>query len=121
MTHVLDPSPAPGRPKRDLLTELPALTRPQAGGHLGVRARAAGANEYGQPVTVDFAQRVHLIVQGRTGSGKSRLSYGLRQQLAAPPDAIIAGSDPSSVLLQPFQDTRHAPLASFARGLAVTT
>jgi hypothetical protein len=43
-----------------------------------------GANEYGQPVTVDFAQRVHLIVQGRTGSGKSRLSYGLRQQLAAP-------------------------------------
>lgn len=80
-----------------------------------------GANEYGQPVTVDFAQRVHLIVQGRTGSGKSRLSYGLLQQLAAPPDAIIAGSDPSSVLLQPFQDTRHAPLASFARGLAVTT
>ena len=68
-----------------------------------------GANEYGQPVTIDFAQRVHLIVQGRTGSGKSRLSYGLLHQLAAAPDAIIAGSDPSSVLLRPFEGTRHAP------------
>jgi hypothetical protein len=68
-----------------------------------------GANEYGQPVTIDFSQRVHLIVQGRTGSGKSRLSYGLLQQLAAAPDAIIAGSDPSSVLLRPFKDTPHAP------------
>jgi hypothetical protein len=68
-----------------------------------------GANEYGQPATVDFAERVHLIVQGRTGSGKSRLSYGLLQQLAAAPDAIIAGSDPSSVLLRPFEGTRHAP------------
>jgi S-DNA-T family DNA segregation ATPase FtsK/SpoIIIE len=67
-----------------------------------------GANEYGQPVTVDFSQRVHLIVQGRTGSGKSRLSYGLLQQLATAPDAIIAGSDPSSVLLRPFEGTRHA-------------
>jgi len=67
-----------------------------------------GANEHGQPVTVDFTQRVHLIVQGRTGSGKSRLSYGLLLQLAAACDAIIAGSDPSSVLLRPFQDTRHA-------------
>ena len=52
---------------------------------------------------------MHLIVQGRTGSGKSRLSYGLLQQLAAAPDAIIAGSDPSSVLLRPFEGTRHAP------------
>ncbi|MDQ4104277.1 MAG: FtsK/SpoIIIE domain-containing protein [Actinomycetota bacterium] len=68
-----------------------------------------GANEYGQPVTIDFAQRVHLIVQGRTGSGKSRLSYALLQQLAAASDAIIAGSDPSSVLLRPFENTRHAP------------
>jgi hypothetical protein len=68
-----------------------------------------GANEYGQPVIVDFSQRVHLIVQGRTGSGKSRLSYVLLQQLAAAPDAIIAGSDPSSVLLRPFEGTRHAP------------
>jgi S-DNA-T family DNA segregation ATPase FtsK/SpoIIIE len=67
-----------------------------------------GANEFGQPVTVDFGQRTHLLVQGRTGSGKSRLSYAILQQLAAAPDAVIAGSDPSSVLLRPFAGSRHA-------------
>jgi len=67
-----------------------------------------GADEYGRPVTIAFSERVHLIVQGRTGSGKSRLSYAILQQLAAGPDAIIAGSDPSSVLLRPFQGSRHA-------------
>jgi hypothetical protein len=68
-----------------------------------------GADEYGRPVTVDFAQRTHLIVQGRTGSGKTRLSYAILQQLAAAPDAVIAGCDPSSVLLRPFEGTRHEP------------
>nr|MBA2308441.1 hypothetical protein [Pseudonocardiales bacterium] len=68
-----------------------------------------GADEYGRPVTINFGERVHLIVQGRTGSGKSRLSYAVLQQLATAPDAIIAGSDPSSVLLRPFQGSRHAP------------
>jgi S-DNA-T family DNA segregation ATPase FtsK/SpoIIIE len=68
-----------------------------------------GANEHGQPVTIDFTDRVHLLIQGRTGSGKSRLSYAILQQLAAAPDAIIAGSDPSSVLLRPFEGSRHAP------------
>jgi S-DNA-T family DNA segregation ATPase FtsK/SpoIIIE len=67
-----------------------------------------GTNERGQPVTIDFTQRVHLLIQGRTGSGKSRLSYGILQQLATAPDAIIAGSDPSSVLLRPFHASRHA-------------
>ncbi|MGH3897967.1 MAG: FtsK/SpoIIIE domain-containing protein [Pseudonocardiaceae bacterium] len=67
-----------------------------------------GTDEDGQRVTIDFTERVHLLVQGRTGSGKSRLSYGLLHQLAAAPDAIIAGSDPSSVLLRPFQGSRHA-------------
>jgi S-DNA-T family DNA segregation ATPase FtsK/SpoIIIE len=68
-----------------------------------------GADEFGRPVTVDFASRVHLMVQGRTGSGKSRLSYAILQQLAAAPDALVAGSDPSSVLLRPFEGSRHAP------------
>lgn len=90
-----------------LTTPMPLPARP-AGTSAGVPV-LLGANEYGQPVTIDFSQRVHLIVQGRTGSGKSRLSYGLLQQLAAAPDAIIAGSDPSSVLLRPFYGTRHAP------------
>jgi len=67
-----------------------------------------GADEYGRPVTINFGERVHLIVQGRTGSGKSRLSYAILQQLAAAPEAVIAGSDPSSVLLRPFAGSRHA-------------
>jgi S-DNA-T family DNA segregation ATPase FtsK/SpoIIIE len=90
-----------------LTTPMPLPARPAGASVCG--PVLLGANEYGQPVTIDFAQRVHLIVQGRTGSGKSRLSYGLLQQLATAPDAIIAGSDPSSVLLRPFQGTRHAP------------
>jgi S-DNA-T family DNA segregation ATPase FtsK/SpoIIIE len=90
-----------------LTTPMPLPPRPV--GTSGCAPVLLGANEYGQPVTIDFGERVHLMVQGRTGSGKSRLSYGVLQQLAAAPDAIIAGSDPSSVLLRPFADTRHAP------------
>ena len=80
---------------------------PRAPGTSALAPVLLGADEYGRPVTVDFAQRTHLIVQGRTGSGKTRLSYAILQQLAAAPDAVIAGCDPSSVLLRPFCGTRH--------------
>ncbi|HVL83210.1 MAG TPA: FtsK/SpoIIIE domain-containing protein, partial [Pseudonocardia sp.] len=89
-----------------LTTPMPLPARP-AGTSATVPV-LLGADEYGRPVTVDFGQRVHLIAQGRTGSGKSRLSYAILQQLAAAPDALIAGCDPSSVLLRPFRGTRHA-------------
>ena len=56
--------------RRDpLTTPMPLPARP-AGTSACVPV-LLGANEYGQPVTVDFDQRVHLIVQGRTDSGKS--------------------------------------------------
>jgi hypothetical protein len=90
-----------------LTTPMPLPTR--TAGTSACAPVLLGADEYGQPVVIDFTERVHLIVQGRTGSGKSRFSYSLLQQLAAAPDAIIAGSDPSSVLLRPFASTRHAP------------
>jgi S-DNA-T family DNA segregation ATPase FtsK/SpoIIIE len=90
---LTNPMPLPGRPAGTSAT-VPVLL---------------GADEYGRPVTVNLAQRTHLLIQGRTGSGKSRLSYAVLQQLAAAPDAVIAGSDPSSVLLRPFQGSRHAP------------
>lgn len=99
---------------RVTLVSTDALARPvqlparPAGTSSGVPVMV-GADEEGHPVVVDFRERVHLIVQGRTGSGKSRLSYSLLEQLAADPDALIAGSDPSSVLLRPFRDSRHAP------------
>lgn len=89
-----------------LTTPMPLPYRPP-----GTSATAPvllGADEFGKPVTISFADRVHLIVQGRTGSGKSRLSYAVLQQLAAAPDALIAGCDPSSVLLRPFAGSRHA-------------
>jgi hypothetical protein len=68
-----------------------------------------GATKHGQRVTIDFTERVHLLIQGCTGSGKSRLSYAILQQLAAARYAIVVGSDPSCVLLRPFEGSRHAP------------
>lgn len=91
----------------DPLAEPVGLPVRAAGTPAGVPV-TLGTDEDGHPVVIDFRERVHLIVQGRTGSGKSRLSYSLLQQLAAAPDALIAGSDPSTVLLRPFRDSRHA-------------
>jgi S-DNA-T family DNA segregation ATPase FtsK/SpoIIIE len=89
-----------------LTTPMPLPHRPA--GTSALAPLLLGADEYGRPVTISFGDRVHMIVQGRTGSGKSRLSYALLQQLAAAPDALIAGCDPSSVLLRPFAGSRHA-------------
>ncbi|MFC5996743.1 FtsK/SpoIIIE domain-containing protein [Pseudonocardia hispaniensis] len=91
-----------------LTTPMPLPARPR--GTSAAVPVLLGADEYGRPVTIDFSERVHLIVQGRTGSGKSRLSYAILQQLAAAPDAVITGCDPSSVLLRPFTGTRHGAL-----------
>ncbi|MGH3826083.1 MAG: hypothetical protein ACRDQX_02755, partial [Pseudonocardiaceae bacterium] len=53
---------------------------------------------------------IYILSGGQhTGSGKSRFTYGLLQQLAADRDALITGCDPSSVLLRPFLGSRHAP------------
>jgi len=92
---------------RDPLTTPMPLVRRPAGMSVLVPI-LLGADEFGCPVTVDLATRTHVIVQGRTGSGKSRLAYAILQQLAAAPDVVIAGSDPSSVLLRPFAGSRHA-------------
>jgi hypothetical protein len=92
---------------RDPLTTPMPLPRRPAGMSVLVPL-LLGVDEFGRPVTVDLATRTHVIVQGRTGSGKSRLAYAVLQQLAAAPDAVIAGSDPSSVLLRPFTGSRHA-------------
>lgn len=49
----------------------------------------------------------HIVIQGQTGSGKSRFTYKLLTQLAGRPDVRISGSDVTGILFRPFQGTRH--------------
>lgn len=106
--QLLDRDPLAGPP--------PAL--PRSGPLLLAR------DEDAQDVTADPAELPHLVVQGQTGSGKSTWLYALLGQLAHRPDVLIAGVDPSGLLLRPFAGTRHAGwqvcgLADPARILAV--
>lgn len=50
----------------------------------------------------------HVCVQGVTRSGKSVWSYGTLAQLAPDPAVLVAGSDPTGLLLgRVWDDTRH--------------
>jgi hypothetical protein len=51
----------------------------------------------------------HTVVQGQTRSGKSAFCYWLLTQMASAPDLLIAGSDPTGLLLRPFAGTVHQP------------
>jgi S-DNA-T family DNA segregation ATPase FtsK/SpoIIIE len=66
-----------------------------------------GQDEVGRPVELAPVNWPHLVVQGCTGSGKSRWLYGVIPQLAARPDVLLAGADPTGLLLRPFTGTRH--------------
>jgi hypothetical protein len=66
-------------------------------------------DEQGEEVRAEPAELPHLVVQGGTRSGKSTWLYGLLAQVAGRPDVLIAGVDPSGLLLRPFAGTRHAP------------
>jgi S-DNA-T family DNA segregation ATPase FtsK/SpoIIIE len=67
-----------------------------------------GRTENGDDVEQDWHTTAHSVIQGVTRSGKSVLTYGILAQLAGQPDVIIAGCDPTALLLRPFADTRHA-------------
>lgn len=81
--------------------ELPPLVQAHAGDLL------VGMLDTGRALAVQLATIAHIIVQGQTGSGKSRWAYGWLSQLATCDDVIISGSDVSGVLLRPFVGTRH--------------
>ena len=66
-----------------------------------------GVDELGIAIRVSPEDLGHMILQGQTGSGKSWACYSLLAQLASRPDVLIAGCDPSGVLLRPFAGTRH--------------
>jgi len=68
-----------------------------------------GRTEFGEDLVEDWRRGAHSIVQGVTRSGKSVWTYGTLAQLAAPPDVLIAGSDPTGLLWRPFAGSRHAP------------
>jgi hypothetical protein len=53
-------------------------------------------------LALDLRRGSHLAIQGGTGSGKSALSYGLLSSLADRPEMVIAGVDPSRLLLGPW-------------------
>lgn len=67
-----------------------------------------GLAESGELVRVALADIAHLIFQGATRSGKSRMTYGLLAQLAGCRDLMLVGSDITGILLRPFAETRHA-------------
>jgi hypothetical protein len=67
-----------------------------------------GLGEDGLPLVEDWRHGAHTIVQGVTRSGKSVWTYGVLAQLAAHPDTLVAGCDPTGLLWRPFAGSRHA-------------
>lgn len=73
----------------------------------GVRV-LVGCDEHGDDITADLAELPHVAVQGQTRSGKTAWTYALLSQVAGRPDVLVAGVDPSGLLLRPFAGSRHA-------------
>lgn len=67
-----------------------------------------GRCEDGTELTWDPTGDAHGAFQGMTRSGKSALSYTLLGALAARPDVLVCGVDPSGILLDPFEHGRGA-------------
>lgn len=64
--------------------------------------------ESGAPLWLRWDQAPHCVVQGATRSGKSVWCYSILGQLARCHDVLIAGSDPSGILLgRPYEGTKH--------------
>jgi hypothetical protein len=72
-----------------------AVTRPPG-------AVVLGRGEDATDVAADPAEPWHLAIQGATRSGKSALSYTLLGAVAARPDVLVCGVDPSGILLAPW-------------------
>lgn len=85
-----------------------------------------GRCEDGTELTWDPVTDAHGALQGMTRSGKSALSYTLLGALAARPDVVVCGVDPSGILLDPFEHGRGAAwiacgTADFTRAAAALT
>lgn len=61
-----------------------------------------GRTESGTDLVLDFGAAWHTAIQGQTRSGKSVLSYVALSQLAMKSHVVVAGLDPTGILLSPF-------------------
>lgn len=61
-------------------------------------------------VRVSMLDGAHWIAQGTTRTGKTTFLYSLLSQFAECPDVVVAGSDPSGILLRPwtYRRDQHA-------------
>jgi S-DNA-T family DNA segregation ATPase FtsK/SpoIIIE len=65
-------------------------------------------DEQGRDLLAEPAALPHLAVQGQTRSGKSAWTYSLLAQVSHRPDVLVAGVDPTGLLLRPYVGSRHA-------------
>jgi hypothetical protein len=87
----------------------------------GVPVFTVGRSEHAKTGDADLfldlaLHATSMAVQGQTRSGKSIFAYQMLTALAASPSVIIAGADPSGILLAPFRGTRHAPWQATGTG-----
>jgi hypothetical protein len=92
------------------VSEGPALLTSAAGPVL------LGVDDVDSRYRISPVQLGHTVVQGQTRSGKSAFCYWLLSQMASAPEMLIAGSDPTGLLLRPFAGTIHEPWQVFGMG-----
>jgi len=61
-----------------------------------------GRDEHGNPFGFDPCATPHAALQGATRSGKSSTCYTALAAMAHRPNVVVAGVDPSGILLTPF-------------------
>ncbi|MBG6190101.1 S-DNA-T family DNA segregation ATPase FtsK/SpoIIIE [Arthrobacter sp. CAN_A212] len=66
-----------------------------------------GRTETGRNLSIDFGAAWHTAIQGQTRSGKSVLTYVCLSQLSRSARVVIAGCDPTGILLNPFSGASH--------------
>gem|GEM_PF-1912328 len=74
----------------------------KAGRSVERRGVQMGWDEFGRALGFDPFTTAHCGMQGATRAGKSSTAYTLLAALAQYPNVVVAGVDPSGVLLSPF-------------------
>ncbi|MCI7306179.1 MAG: hypothetical protein MR522_07970 [Trueperella sp.] len=75
-----------------------------------------GVTEEGNDLRLDVDTSGHMAIQGMTRSGKSVLTYVLVAHAVTMPGVLVAGCDPTGILLGPLQQAEESELR--AVGLA---
>lgn len=94
---------------RDPLRETYPFVAPEPGSITAASEWLYGMAEDGREVRASPLKENHGGRQGTTGVGKSIATYGEIAHAVACPDVIVAGSDPTGLLLGDFMGPRHAP------------